>query len=191
MIHPFLDEDRAPLHYNALKKLWPIKDLAGSFDDDLHIKGSNLDDAYYQNQDGLLHEIFPDEAGVDGLLPYFERIFALPGSGTEAQRQAQVVAAYYAYAHKTGRLSRAFFIGLGASMGYTVTITEGITDMFRCGTYSSIPAGTPIPHAVYESAHKWEWTIRALTVPVDARPTWERLVNQYRPAFTLVHFLYT
>ena len=53
-----------PLHYYALKKIFPIKDLQGAQDDDMRIDGKYLDQVYYQVDD-LLANLFPDTATTD------------------------------------------------------------------------------------------------------------------------------
>jgi uncharacterized protein YmfQ (DUF2313 family) len=177
------------LHYFALKKIWPIKDLEGSFDDDLTIDGTYLDDVYYQDAD-LQTQIFPDTATSDslGLLTSWECVFQLPGTGTDAQRQSAVVDALLAVVNKQGRLNKQFYIDLGAIKGYTVLIYESIGDMFIVASTS--PPATQLPAPLYNASHIWIWTMYTYGIlPVD-EPAWEALINKYKPAFTQVQFGY-
>ena len=178
------------LHYYALKKIWPIKDLQGQFDADLDIDGQYLDQVFYQDA-VLNNEEFPDTAtsGSTGLLPAFERIFGLVGTGTDAQRQAEVVNAERAVVNKAGRLNKTFYINLGIELGYTdVTIFENRLLMFIVADTG--PPATQLPAPLYEYEYQWTWTIRSLLIPVADRPAWEALIMFYRPAFTLPIFVY-
>ena len=182
---------QAKLHYYVLKKLFPILDLQGDFDNDLTIEGKYLDQEFYQNQNDLTPNLFPDTAEYSGLLPEFERMFGLQGSGTDAQRQAAVVAAEQKLINKNGKMNPAFYIALGASLGYTdVTIHEGIKDVF---ILANAPNQSVLPHALYNQEHIWVWTIEtAMIIPGSiAAQQWEHLITSAAPAFSQVIFVYT
>jgi uncharacterized protein YmfQ (DUF2313 family) len=178
-----------PLHYYALKKIFPIPDMQGTLNDDLTIEGRHLDNVYYQ-VDNLLDSMYPDTA--DAGLTDFERIFALNGMGTIAQRQASVVAAEQALINKNGKMNPAFFIQLGKDLGYTdITIHEGLSDMFIVANWQ--PPATEMPHALYPLTHIWTWTITSgmIPYPTPEMDRWQALVKKYAPAFTQVIFVST
>ncbi|ATF92422.1 Uncharacterized protein conserved in bacteria (DUF2313) [Cedecea neteri] len=70
-----------------------------------------------------------DPLTATNTLPDWERVYALiPGENdTLQQRRDRVMAALA----ETGGLSRAYFINLAAAMGYTITIDEPDTPMWR------------------------------------------------------------
>ena len=190
MSQPYLDEAQDPLHYNALKKIWPVNNIVGEFENDLHIDGDHLDNVYYQAAD-LHTDIFPDTCSSTGLLPDYERVFGIQTtSGTVTQRRAAVITAMQAYTRKTGRLNPSYFVNLGAQLGYTVSIIEGSDLCFRCGTAISTPPGTPLPHAVFEAQALWTWAIYA-NVPAADQARWVAMIEASKPAFTKVEYIYT
>jgi uncharacterized protein YmfQ (DUF2313 family) len=179
----------AKLHYYALKKVFPIQSLAGDLDNDLTIEGKYLDQVFYQDQNELTPNLFPDTATSDALLPDFERLFNLPGTGTDAQRQAAVTAAEQQLINKNGKMNPAFYIALGVTLGYTdVSIHEGVNDMF---ILAYAPNQSVLPHALYDLSHTWVWTITSSMIPVGvARDQWEFLITNAAPAFSKVIFVY-
>ncbi len=124
----------------------------------------------------LLLDSFP--ATAVELLPEWEAAVGVPGpfgtlAGTIAGQQAQVVAALIA----VGSQSKAYFIGLLASLGYTATITEYV----RFTVLK--PIGTPISGDGW--AHSWLIDIAGVSAPLV-----EALVRLYAPAHTDLAFTY-
>lgn len=106
------------LHSNTLSLLIPLQ-LGGVSVTDLAIEGGRLDIAVTA-ADTIRTEMRPDLA--DALLSRWEQVYALtPLVGeTLANRRTRLVQKLLAL----GRLDKAFFIGLAAGYGLTVTIQE-------------------------------------------------------------------
>jgi uncharacterized protein YmfQ (DUF2313 family) len=182
-------EGPAELHYNVLKKLFPMTNVEGVLDDDLHVEGKNLDDAYYniggwpgaQLGDGVLTEVYPDSAHKT--LSSWERVFSLSaGTLTDAERRLQIQAAIVA----RGGLSRDYFSSIAAAMGYSITITEGVVNLFRVGT--SAPPATLLPHSLFDPAECYTWHVTV--TGVASAPMLEAKFQLLKPAWTIVDFTY-
>lgn len=106
------------LHSNLLKLLFPLE-MGGDFEAELGVEGRSLDLAQSRGET-LLQEMLPHLAAT--LITSWERVCGLiPGSDdTLQQRRDRVVAKL----RENGGLSRAYFIALAASMGYTIAIDE-------------------------------------------------------------------
>ena len=105
--------------------------------------------------------------------------------------QAEVLAAEQALVNKNGKMSPAYFVQLGVSLGYTdVTIHEGVSDMFILAP-STYPPASLLPHAVFNQAHIWVWEISSSMIAVDDRPVWELIVTKASPAWAQIIFIYT
>lgn len=108
---------------DALKLLFPLE-MGGEFAADLEIEGALLDAAQARAA-ALLSEMFP--ATCNESLADWERVLGLPDpctgplSSVQQRRQAAV-----AKDAAGGALSRPYFIALAASLGYAITIDEGI-----------------------------------------------------------------
>ena len=106
-------------HKDVLKLLFPVPELGALFDQDLTLEGGLLD-SLQTSADALLLEMFPDTA--TDLIASWERIYNIipPDGATLADRRLAVVQKK----RLRRRLDRAYFIGLAASVGYTITIEE-------------------------------------------------------------------
>ena len=178
------------LHYKALRKLLPLPtstDPSQALDKDLHIEGASLDTCYFMAQD-LNKELFQDS--FEFLAQAWKRCWGLQASvwdienlRAEAQARARVMA------NKDKRLNPAFFISLAQSLGFTAAITENGSDCFIIG--SGLNA-SKLSHTLYSRTRLWEWTMTA-TGPTDpeVRLRLESIINSRKPAFTLVHFIYS
>jgi uncharacterized protein YmfQ (DUF2313 family) len=107
------------------------------------------------------------------LLPDWERLFGLPGTGSLSERQAAVTARL----SDQGGCSRPFFIALAATLGYEITIEEYLP--WRCGISSCID---PMVGPAWMST----WTVHYFSGANDAGL--ESLLVRARPAHTLVRF---
>jgi len=177
-------------HYEVLKKLFPLNELGGEIDNDLTIKGKYLDKVYTSTGD-LNNQIFPDTAGVTGLLSDYNRILDLGSTGiSESQQQYNAVQAIRKVINKKGLLNKQHFINIGIELGYTdVTIYEYFNDMF---VLANSPKASALPHAIYNQDHAFIWSIKSLMIPAGSvRAQWEALILSLAPAFTEVLFLYS
>lgn len=131
------------------------------------------------------------------LLPDWERAFGLPdpcaGAGTLQERRAWLVLRMT----MIGGQSRAFFIGLAALLGYTITIREH--QPFQAGrSHAGDPCENEPWRFVWEvhETHVAEWFFRAgqsaAGDPLVDRPTGilECLFTRLKPAHTNVIFTY-
>jgi len=168
------------MHYQALKKLWPIKNVEGALDDDLSIQGKYLDQLYAQAQQ-LYTEFFPSTTTL--LLSDWERVYGLQPTGTVDQRRAAVIAKMRVLVNKDGRLTKAYYLSIASALGHPEAyIVEGSTLLFIVGV-------TILPHVLYSDTEKWVWELHA-TVAVEDRPIWEATFNPLKPAFTQLNFIY-
>jgi uncharacterized protein YmfQ (DUF2313 family) len=113
------------------------------------------------------------------LLADWERVTGLvPAAGaTLAQRRAAVVGQITAI----GGQSRAYFIGLGANLGYTVVITE-----FVRHTVNSL-----VTAPINSTAWAYAWQVTATAGPGAAtHAALEALFQALKPAHTTVFFAY-
>ena len=187
-----VDITATKLHYYALKKTFPMPQMEGVLDDDLDIEGFYLDNCYYEAggrapsdatnaPKGLHAEMFADTA--QRLLSSYERVYDLVSTGSIADRRTRIQAAITA----KGGLSVPYFIALAAALGYTITISEGSTLLFRVGT--TTPPATPLPHGLYETTATWTWLVNV--TGTYAAPELETMLQRLRPAHTLVTFSYS
>jgi len=172
------------LHYYSLKKIFPVPDMTGYFDDDLDIEGKYLDNAYYQAM-GILDELFP--LSSDDLLPTWEGLFGLPDTGSITARQQAVSVKEQVVVSKNSRLSKQYYIDIAATMGYTITITEGVDHMFIVASTS--PPASTITGQLYDADDIFEWTIHG-TIPLANRPVFEETMNALSPAWTRLLYDY-
>jgi uncharacterized protein YmfQ (DUF2313 family) len=181
------------LHKDTLKLLFPIE-LQGSFEKDIELEGKQLDNAQARAEQ-LLREMFPDNAYE--LLPDWERVCGLtPASDETLQMRINKVIRRL---RELGGLSRAYFINLAASLGYTITIEELRPFMAGWGS-----AGDTL--YIYESLWIWRVKIsgqalyyfRAGQSAAGERLLWwpaqtalEDLLKELKPAHTYVIFDYS
>lgn len=121
-------------HSDVLKLLFPLKDVGGVFSQDVGIEGSYLD-ALKTSADNLHLELFPDTTTT--LIADWERIYDIipPDGATLVQRQAAVVQKK----RLRRKLTRAYFITLAASVGYSIAIEEILPNSVDYGgTWSTI-----------------------------------------------------
>ncbi len=107
-------------HADVLKLLFPLKDVGGDFDADIAIEGSYLD-ALKTSAESLLLELFPDTCTAATIADW-ERIYGIipPDGAALADRRLAVVQKK----RLRRKLTRAYFVALAATVGYTVTIEE-------------------------------------------------------------------
>jgi uncharacterized protein YmfQ (DUF2313 family) len=172
------------LHYYALKKIFPVRNLEGVLDDDLTIEGRYLDQVYgpptqLGQAQQLLSEFFGDTANLT--MSDYERVYNLPSTGSLADRRTAVVTAM----RSKGGLNRAYFIGLASSLGYTITIQEGVTAFVVASTH---PPATLLPAPLFDPSLQWVWVVTI--IGVTSAPDLVTLLNRLRPAWTLITYVY-
>jgi uncharacterized protein YmfQ (DUF2313 family) len=182
--------DLDKLHYYALKKLNPLPQLEGVLDDDLTIEGDVLDQCYYAGGGqrpsypalvaGLLAELFPSMSYY--LIQQWMADYNITMSGSMADQRAAVNAAM----RLKGGLSRAYFIGLASALGYSITITEGSTLIFKVG-FSSPPA-TKIPAPLFSPFEQWTWIVSYTPINAVRDQQLFLLFERLRPAWTLIQW---
>jgi len=132
-----------------------------------------------QGADNLAVEVIPSTA--DELLADYERLVGLPYPGfdladTTEGRRADVVASLIAQ----GGQSKAYFLAVIAAHGHEgATITDGYVP-FHAGSY----CGTPL----YGEAWLFYWQVNLTEAGPD--DLLEYLLNKYKPAHTVVGFVY-
>lgn len=122
-------------HSDVLKLLFPLKDIGGTFDQDIGIEGAYLD-ALKTSADNLLSELFPDTCTAATIADW-ERIYGIipAAADTLGQRQAAVVQKK----RLRRKLTRAYFVALAAAVGYNIIIEEiQPNDAGYGGAYSTI-----------------------------------------------------
>ena len=182
------------IHSDVLKLLFPLPvALGGVYENDTLLEGLQLDRAQ-ESAERLLAETFPDEA--HDLLPSWERVCGVtPGTDDPLQTRRNAVIRQL---RSAGGLSRAYFIDMAASYGWTITIDELLPFMCgwnRCGD------------TLYEEAARWIWRVnipgqavysfRSGISAAGERLTWwvpntvlEELFESLKPAHTYVIFNY-
>jgi uncharacterized protein YmfQ (DUF2313 family) len=179
-------------HADTLKLLFPAE-LTGVFADDIALEGKQLDDAQ-ASADMLLAEMFPDAA--HDTLADWERVCGLiPAVDDPLQKRRNAVALKL---RERGGLSRAYFIALAATLGWTITIDELMP--FQCGW-------NRCGDALYIVDVRWIWrvnvsgqsvyTFQAGIAATGERLCWwaaatdlETVFNNLKPAHTYVIFSY-
>jgi uncharacterized protein YmfQ (DUF2313 family) len=179
------------LHKDILRALFPAK-LGGVFDQDLETEAGHLDSAA-QTAAKIINEMFADSTIYR--LTDWERVYGLRPSGSLQARRTRLIAKI----RERGGLSRAYFIGLAAAMGYTITIDELLP--FQTGVNSS---GDPI----YINEVRFIWRVNVADSNVflfrtgdscsGERLSWwrsqtplEDLLEELKPAHTFVIFNYS
>lgn len=107
-------------------------------------------------------------------LPEWEAMLGLPATGTTAQRQSAVTAAWVA----RGGQTPAYFVALASSGGWTITITEHVGEELRCGV-----AQCGDEMASEAGSYTWE-----VTGPVAAQAILEPIITRQKPVHTNVVF---
>jgi hypothetical protein len=167
------------LHYYALKKIFPVKNLVGELDNDLMIEGRYLDNCYFQGND-LETEIFPDTATNGDMTRSFERLF-------DTTNMAQVASKYEDLVNKDRKLNPATYIQDASAFGYNSSIYEGYHDMFVID-YNTLVA-THLPGQLWDSGRNWTWIMDSTgsIVPSDRTSLMQAIIPR-APAFTKVEF---
>ncbi len=179
-------------HEDVLNLLFPVQ-LTGMHAADVSLEGAALDEAQTSSE-LLITEMFPDVA--HDLLTDWERVCALiPIDDAPLQTRRNAVLKKM---REIGGLSRAYFIALAASSGWTITIDELLPFMAgwgRCGD------------RLYEEEVRWIWRVnvsgqgaysfRAGSSVAGERLSWwtpnielETLLEELKPAHTVVIFNY-
>jgi uncharacterized protein YmfQ (DUF2313 family) len=187
-------------HADLLRLLLPPSSIdawAVSINAELVAEGKALDLALGY-ADMLLQEADPRTTAA--MLADWERVYGLPDpyitaagiSQSFAERRAALVAKVV----MQGGQSPAFFIGLAASLGYTITITECHPENTEDDT----------EYPIRDEQYRFVWyvnaasvTVRELTSEDDtemATAVWgngllEAVINRYKPAHTYVLFSYS
>lgn len=175
---------------DILKSLVPVE-IGGDFDKETEAIAAALErtDAVVN---GLLDEIFPDTANL--ALEDWERVYGIVPEANEAttSRRNRVIGMIRA----RGGLSRQYFIGLAAALGFTITITE--YEIFRAGISR---AGDP----VYDEEYAFRWLVTIFGLPehlfragisragdpvsyYTPGAVLENLFDELKPAHTIVVF---
>lgn len=172
---------RSKRHYYALKKIFPIKYLEGELDNDLDIEGYWLDECEESGWQ-LNDEMFADTTQL--LLSSWERLYGIDIDGTEtlAERRNAVVAERRA----TGGLSIDYYESVASGLGYSITIVEGLGNLFVVADTS--PPATTLPNPLYDTTERWTWTVHV--AGVSSAADLEKLFKEIAPAHTRVEFSY-
>lgn len=187
-------------HSDLLKRLLPPSSYSPTglaLSAELLAEGNALDRAQF-SADQLLLEMDPRTCSVT--LPDWERVYGLPDTCVAAAGIAQSFserrAALVALVTLRGGQSPAFFVGLAAALGYSITITEG----------SPHTTEHDSEHPTFDEQYRFIWTvnaslntIRELTTEDDtemATAVWgnkllECRINRFKPAHTYVIFAYS
>jgi len=161
-------------HKDALKHLFPLKELEGVYEEDVTIEGNHLD-AVEADIDGLLDEMFPHRATVDTIDDWEESYGIVPDpADTLQERRDRVLAKRRA----RGSLKKQYFIDLAAAWGYAITI-EG----YRAPRCNEAVCGSAVlaPEGI---VYVWKVIITEQNLAL------EKLFNELKPAWTLVEFEY-
>lgn len=169
-------------HYYALKKIFPLKYLEGELDNDLEIEGYWLDSCE-ESAWQLLEEFFANT--TNRLISTWESLYSIDTDDTATldERRDTVVAARRA----TGGLTIEYFEDIADGLGYSISISEGIGNLFKVGF--SIPPATPIPAKLYDISERYTWTVTVSGV--SSADDLETLFIKLAPAHTKVSFVYS
>lgn len=129
------------------------------------------------------------------LLGHWEAVYGVASAGTDSERKLRIIAAIQA----SGGLSRAFFIDLASSMGFAISIDDGLVP-FRAGVSG---AGEPVRDVnsrnissppdwdlAFQGPYPpdlWIWTVRVGSIGSNANS--DSLKSAFlllRPATTLI-----
>ena len=176
-------------HADVLKLLFPLKNVVGTFDDDVAIVGGQLD-AVDARIDNLLLEMYPDT--TTELITDFERIYNIipPTGAALADRRLAVVQKK----RLRRKLNRAYFVALAETVGFTIAIEE-------------MPANSAEYGGAWDTLYIWRVhvtggtkTLTYVTAGDSAagdrlldwteEDTLEGLFNALKPAHTHVYFVY-
>lgn len=140
-------------HKDLLLRLLPIR-LGGDFDLDLETEAGFLD-SLQSLIEGLHDDLLGPAPSAETVLRR-EALFGIvpPYGSTLDERRAAVAAAW----QKTGGLSKPYFTGLAAALGYTVTIED--MRPFEAGIGM---AG----YSIWDPGIKWCWTVRVASPTPD------------------------
>lgn len=187
-------------HAALLKLLLPPSSIdpnGTAISAELAAEGEALDTANY-SADQLIEEADPNTTTV--MLADWERVYGLPDACVAAagiiQSTRERRSALVAKVNMVGGQSSAFFIGLAADLGYTVTITE----------WQPHTTEHDSEHPITDEPWRFVWqvnaplnTIREQTTEDDtemALEVWgnkllECVISRFKPAHTHVIFSYT
>lgn len=145
--------------------------------------------------DDLIREI--DPRTTSELLADFERVYGLPDPcAGEDQSTAQRIASLVAKITSTGGQTKAYYIGIAAALGFTITIDE----------FSEYEVEDDVESPVYDVAWNFAWQVNApletiieLTVEdtvEDPLATFgndqlECVLEEIKPAHTTIIFAYS
>ncbi len=179
-------------HKDALKLLFPLP-LEGVLDQDIELEGAYLD-AAQASAGELLTEAFADTAAA--LIGSWERVTGITwpdGPPPLQARQSAVVGKL----QSVGGLSAAYFIGLAAAFGWTITITEMqpfMAGISRAGD-TIYPAAICFAWKVSGAGTIYKFTA-GQSAAGEALQWWgantglESLLNGLKPAHTYIIFNY-
>jgi uncharacterized protein YmfQ (DUF2313 family) len=151
-------------------------------DEIFRINGSKFDDA--EDYGELLHrEMYPDTTQFS--LDFYERVYDIAYPIGEIpddpDRQTRIIAAM----RSRGGASRAYFIGIAATFGYTATITESTMEPFIVASTAAI--ATLLPGQLYDPGEQFEWTLTYDGTAHDY--IFEHYIGERIPAHTVVTFV--
>ena len=173
------------LHYDALKKMFPAIGVAGYLDDHFEVVGKHLDLAYFAfgyKPAGLLDECFSDTS--TDLLGEYERVYGIEDGSGESTTTRR--AAIQTKQQERGKLDKQYYIDLGATLGYTVSIVEGESLPFLVGV--TVPPATALPNSVFSPTIVFTWLVTV--TGASSADDLEALFLRLKPAWTLVEYTY-
>lgn len=174
---------RSKRHYYALKKIFPMDYLAGELDNDLEIEGYWLDSCE-ESAWQLLEEIFADTTQL--LIADWERVYDVSPdpTATLSERRDAILAAI----RSTGATSIDDFENIASGYGYTITITEGLGNLFVVASTS--PPATQLPGRLFTGTERWVWYVEVSGATTTPDETFENAIREQMPAHTRVEFSY-
>ena len=188
------------MHANLLKHLFPptsIDPNGPNLGVELVADGNALDLAQW-GADQVLIELDPRTCAQT--LSDWERVYGLPESCTcqsgITQSIAERRAALVAKVTMLGGQSRAFFTGLALALGYTITITEGSPYTSEMDTDYGVTDETyafiwQVNSALYNQRDFTTDDDTEMALMVWGNTLLECVINRYKPAHTLVLFVYS
>ena len=160
-------------YFDALKKMFPVSDMAGVLDSDLGLEAKYLDEA-----DGTavaqLDQLFPDTSDGSSLQAWLDF--------TDTTEQSDCLGVFENFKVRDGMMNPDYYISLCSRYGLDATVYEGIDDMFRVGS-------TELPHALYAETWRWTWSIDTTgTIDATAKSYLKTEIADRAPAWTQVSF---
>lgn len=177
-------------HSDVLKLLFPLKNIGGVFDDDIGLEGGFLD-ALKTSADNLLLELFPNTCTAATIADWERTYGIIPPADAplEARRLAVVQKK-----RLRRKLTRAYFVALAETAGYSITIEEMPPNAVDYGgTWSTLyiwRVHAPIGAKAITYFTAGDSEAGDLLSNWSDENTLEALFNALKPAHTHVYFVY-